>query len=255
MMHPTEHELRHALDAGRLVLFAQPMQDIVGRRIVGFDYAWRWVPPGGAPSGAVELGNGAWSRELCWQLVERLLDAARAATGVWPEPGLLSIDLPAPLLSDWSLPMRVAAHAAGIGLPAARLLLGISERAAAAQHQPVATACMQLRSLGIRTVLARFDGSHCTLAQLAELALDRIRIDRGIVAAMELRFQDYRMVASALGLARGLDLTTMAAGIDSRAQADMLALLGCDVGQGERFGAAVPLDQIRPGEPAISPAG
>lgn len=254
MVPPTEHELRHALSAGRLVPFAQPMKDIVSGRIIGFDCAWRCVRAGGADSGAAELKQGAWTRELCWQLLERLLGAAGAAARAWPHSLVLSIDLPGPLLADWSLPMRIAAFAAGAGLPASQLLLGIAERVAAAQHQAVGIACMQLRSLELRTMLADFDGRHCTPAQLADLALDRVRIDRRIIGAMELRFQDYRMVASALGLARGLDLTTVAGGVDSQGQADMLALLGCDVGQGDRFGAAIPLDQIRPDEPVISPA-
>lgn len=238
MLPATEHELHQELGAGRIVPFAQPMSDIVSGRIVGFDCTLRRLVPGAA---AAEPLPGIRTQDLCWLLVERLLGEACATATTWPDHLALSIDLPAPLLADRSMPARLASLIADSHLPASRLVVGITERCAAGDHEAAVAACMQFRALGMRTVLAAYDGRHCTLAQLSDLALDRLRIDAGIVGAMGSCFQGYRIAAAALGLGRGLDLTTMATGIENRAQADMLAMLGCDIGQGDRFGAAVRL--------------
>lgn len=243
MVPATEHELRQALSGGGIIPLAQPMHDVVSGRIVGFDCTLRRLIPGDARHDAAEPLPCTGAHDLCWHLVERLLGGGGAAAASWPDHLALSVDLPGSLLADPAMPMRLACLAADARLPASRLLVGITERCVARDHEAARIACMQFRSRGIRTVLAGFDGRHCTLAQLSELALDRLRIDAELVATMGSRFQDYRIVASALGLGRGLDLTTIASGVVNSTQADMLAMLGCDIGQGDHFGVAVPLQQ------------
>lgn len=75
-------------------------------------------------------------------------------------------------------------------------------------------------------------GSGILRRHLHELAFDEIKIDRSFVTSMTEQRERRKIVASVIGRGQSLRLTSIAEGVETQEQADMLLWLGCDPGQG-----------------------
>jgi PAS domain S-box-containing protein len=76
------------------------------------------------------------------------------------------------------------------------------------------------------------------------LPFDEIKVDRSFVHSITYRRESRKIAATVLGLGYSLGLTTVAEGIETREQADMLFYLGCELGQGWLYGRAVPASEL-----------
>jgi EAL domain-containing protein (putative c-di-GMP-specific phosphodiesterase class I) len=98
-----------------------------------------------------------------------------------------------------------------------------------------------LRGLGVRIAIDDFGTGRCSLAQLAALPIDAIKIDRSFVSDPD----GLMLVRMIVKLGKVLGLETLGEGIEDAAQLRALQALECDSGQG--FHLAVPLDPARIG--------
>lgn len=100
-----------------------------------------------------------------------------------------------------------------------------------------------LRKLGLSVAIDDFGTGYSNLARLKQLPIDRLKIDRSLVEDI-VTSQDARTIVTAIiGLAHGLGYETVAEGIETTDQHEMLGVLGCDLLQG--FGIARPVEEAR----------
>jgi EAL domain-containing protein (putative c-di-GMP-specific phosphodiesterase class I) len=92
-----------------------------------------------------------------------------------------------------------------------------------------------LNSLGVTIALDDFGTGYSSLSYLKGFHLDTLKIDRTFVAELMTSEANASIVRATIGLANGLGLRTVAEGVETRAQADFLVKLGCDVLQGFLF--------------------
>jgi EAL domain-containing protein (putative c-di-GMP-specific phosphodiesterase class I) len=98
----------------------------------------------------------------------------------------------------------------------------------------------ELKALGVRIAIDDFGTGYSSLSYLRQFPVDELKIDRSFINAMADSPGAVELIRSVVDLGKALGLTTLAEGIESRAQFDRLQEQGCDSGQGFMF--ARPLD-------------
>jgi diguanylate cyclase (GGDEF)-like protein len=239
-----ERELREALANGTLGVHYQPLVDLKGERIVGFEALARWTSP---TLGEVTPGVFIAIAEECnliHELGEQLLRVACREATRWPSELTLSFNISPLQLRDRALGLRILAILGDTGLPPHRLELEVTESALVSEAETAQKVIDDLRSAGVRIALDDFGTGYATMSQLLSLRFDKIKIDRSFVNRLGKDPQSDVIVRATIGLARGLGLTTTAEGVEEGDQLETLRANGCLQGQGYLFGQAVPASDI-----------
>jgi EAL domain-containing protein (putative c-di-GMP-specific phosphodiesterase class I) len=140
-------------------------------------------------------------------------------------------------LAQPGLPDLVAGVLAECGLAPERLRLEVTEGVVQQASAPALRALRELHAAGVGVVLDDFGTGYSSLGRLRDLPLSAVKIDRSFVAGLE---HGTATVAAMTALAAALDLTAVAEGVETEAQADALRALGCPLAQGYLFGAPGP---------------
>ncbi|MFU8878349.1 MAG: EAL domain-containing protein, partial [Wenzhouxiangellaceae bacterium] len=124
------------------------------------------------------------------------------------------------------------------------LVLEITESQLMSDVERVSAACRRLRALGHRIELDDFGTGYSSLNYLTSLPIDGIKLDRSFIVRAEQDERTCKVVESVIALARHLGLTTVAEGIETRAQSDLLIRLDCQAMQGYLFGRPMPAGEL-----------
>jgi EAL domain-containing protein (putative c-di-GMP-specific phosphodiesterase class I) len=247
----TEQALRLALRRGDLRLHYQPEVDLQTGRIVALEALVRLehperglVPPGEFIPIAEESG-------LILPMGEWVLTEACAQLSAWRKAGKVrddvrvAVNVSARQLSHPDLPLTVARALASAELPTRALCLEITESAVIRDTEVAMANLHAIKEQGVFIALDDFGVGFSSLSQIRELPpVDVIKVDRSFTAGLGRNESDGAVVNAVLGLARSLDLTAVAEGIETAEQLDRLQELGCDVGQGFYFARPQPADEI-----------
>jgi EAL domain-containing protein (putative c-di-GMP-specific phosphodiesterase class I) len=128
------------------------------------------------------------------------------------------------------------------GLPANLLVLDVSERLVMSDAPLVRDLITSLRRVGVRIAIDDFGVGHESLADLRDLRVDILKIDRSFVAPLGTDMQATALVRAIIAIADALHLDIVVEGVETQLQHDLLRDLGCQVAQGYFF--------ARPGEAA-----
>lgn len=232
----TADALRRALEHDEIVPYFQPLVDLHGSRLVGFEVLARWCVPGEKPVFPEAFVPLAERAGLIGPLTEHLLHRACGEAMRWPRPVRLSVNISPVELHDRDLPERLRRAAEATGFPLDQLVFEITEAVLIGDLDLARSIAGEVKSLGAKLALDDFGAGHSGLRLLQGLPIDRLKIDASFVRAMTYHRESRKIVAAVIGLAQSLGLGTTAEGIESRVQADMLAGLGCELGQGWLFG-------------------
>ncbi|WP_175562570.1 putative bifunctional diguanylate cyclase/phosphodiesterase [Muricoccus roseus] len=235
-----EAELRRAIAGDELVPHFQPLVALgAGRRIVGLEMLVRWPHPVRGMIPPAEFIPIAADTGLIVPMTERLLRQACRAALSWPDEISLAVNVSPIQLRDRALPSLVAAVLADSGLPARRLEIELTETGLVENFEMARDLLTELKALGVRLTLDDFGTGYSSLRHLQTLPFDQIKIDAGFVRSMAASPESGKIVAAVVGLGHSLGLPTVAEGVEDAATAAVLARMGCDIGQGWFFGAAV----------------
>ena len=128
------------------------------------------------------------------------------------------------------------------GLLASQLTLEITEETLADRSPRTQEVLHDLRALGLTVSLDDFGTGYSSMSYLATLPVDGLKIDRSFVSAMGSRSDSITLARLVVQLAASLDLTTVAEGVETIEQADLLRGMGCQYGQGYLWSRPVPFD-------------
>lgn len=228
-------ELRRALAGEGLSLHYQPLVNMTDRSVLGFEALLRWTHPtlgSIAPSEFIPLAERA---SVLPDLSRWVLDAAIRQLGAWQREGLevtASVNLSAADFADGMLPARVFAMLSEHQVPAARLLLEVTESAIMREPQLAAQIMQQLRTGGVGFAIDDFGTGHSSLAQLHALPVDELKIDRGFVSSLDRSASNHAIVRTTIELGHSLGLKVVAEGIETPEVWSALLRMGCDLAQG-----------------------
>lgn len=250
-----------ALDAQEFCLYYQPKVDLRNGTVMGVEALLRWKHPQHgviAPAHFLPLieHTGLSASVGDWVLQQGIEQLAQ-----WQRQGLdltVSINVSARHLQEPLFAQRLAGLLSRYNSPVAqRLVIEVLETAALADVDYTVQLMQECRKLGVRFALDDFGTGYSTLTYLKRLPLDLLKIDRSFVQNMLLDPQDHAIVAGVISLSRTFGCTVVAEGVESRAQAQRLIAIGCDMAQGNGIAAAMPsnevVDWVRQYRGAIAP--
>jgi diguanylate cyclase (GGDEF)-like protein len=243
----TLEQLRIALDTDQLDVHYQPKLDLRAGRVIGVEALVRWNHPERGllyPDVFLPLAEQAGlMRRLALQVLERSLRDLQA----WRASGhdlSVAVNLSVSNLQDVALPDQVGMLLDAFDVPAAALVLEITEdvlMADAARSQQVMAG---LRRLGVRLSIDDYGTGYSSLSYLRALPVDELKLDRSFVSNLTSDERAAAIVRSTLQLSLDLGMSMVVEGVED---ADTLAALrawGCDVAQGYHIARPMPADQF-----------
>jgi diguanylate cyclase (GGDEF)-like protein/PAS domain S-box-containing protein len=236
--------LRHAVAAGEITPFYQPLIDLRSQRPTGLEVLARWRHPKRGILLPSEFIANAERGGLIGGLFCNLLRQACRDARQWPGRLTLAVNISPQQLQDTRLSGAVLDILQETGFDPRRLELEVTE-SVVIRDMPTAKGILGvLRAAGIRIALDDFGTGYASLRMVKELQVDRLKIDRSFVAALPSAPESGRYVSAIIGLARALGLATTAEGIEDAETMRRIAAMGCDLGQGYFFGTPQPAPEV-----------
>jgi diguanylate cyclase (GGDEF)-like protein/PAS domain S-box-containing protein len=244
--HDVETYLRRALEEHWLKLHYQPVIDLRSERIVGFEALLRIEHPQRglvAPDAFIDVAEesdliipiGEWVlHETCRQLAE------------WRHYGDFeaAVNISGRQVATNTVTDAVLAATTATGVVPANLTLEMTERVLIDAGDPTLADLELLTSHGVRLAIDDFGTGYSSLTYLNRFPVDTVKIDRSFIAGLGVRERDTAIVEAITGLARTLDLTAVAEGVETEEQLETLRELGCDRGQGYHLGRPMPAEDV-----------
>jgi len=220
-----------ALANGEFFLVYQPMVELAGRRVIGYEALARWRHPVHGVLGPDKFMGLAEDTGLVVPLGHHLLEKACRRARTWPTPTFVSFNLSGRQISEAGLVAHVATVLDHTGLHPARLQLEITESAVAGTPQSIEK-LQGLARLGIRIAIDDFGTGYSNLAYLCDLPVHSLKLAGRFLKG---GIGD-QLLGVMVSLGRTLGLHITAEGIETAEQARRLLDLGCDSGQGYHLG-------------------
>ena len=248
-----EHALRGAIDAGEFELHHQPILDARTLDVVGTEALLRWnhptqglISPDAFLAVAEEAGLmteiGMWVlRTACASVVQW-----RARPGVSPELKV-SVNLSARELGSPGLASTIGDVLHEIGLPPEALCVEVTEHHLIGQSEMAVDNLFAMSAQGVCVAMDDFGTGYSSLSYLRRLPIDVIKIDRSFVSPLASStpdVDDRALISAIVDLARSLRLSTVAEGVETQAQLELLRSLGVDMVQGNLTGGPKPTGEL-----------
>ncbi|GAA4501581.1 EAL domain-containing protein [Gluconacetobacter tumulicola] len=228
--------LRTALASDRLRLVYQPQVSPHTGAIHGVEALARWHDPVRGDISPVRFIPLAEETGLIQALGEWALRQACRQMARWMVEGIgipsVSVNLSARHFREPGLPSMIAAILQETGIPANRLMVEMTESTMIADLDSTIQAARAIRTLGVGLSMDDFGTGFSTLANLVNLPLNEVKIDRSFVDGLN-RVDESRLIVNAvLGIGRNLGMSIVAEGVETKQQLELLDELGCPVVQG-----------------------
>lgn len=240
----TLEEIEAGIRNHEFVPFFQPKLEMKTGAVVGAEALARWRHPTQgivAPYGFIlPLERAGRIDALTFLMIEQSAHAARRLR----EAGLditVSVNLSTTSLSDVALADRVTEIVTGCGVEPKHMVLEITETAAMTALAPALENLVRLRMKGFGLSIDDYGTGFSSLAQLARVPFTELKIDQCFVTGCGDNQNAYVIVEASIALAHGLKLKTVAEGIETQDDWNVLRALGCDMAQG--YFIARPMDE------------
>lgn len=243
-----ETALRGAVAHSELLLHYQPQIDLNTRSIIGVEALVRWqhpqlglVSPGRFIPVAEEMGVigeiGAWVLErACRQM------AAWSSSGV--RVPRIAVNLSTQQIDDESLVPLVSDIIARTGIDPRCLELEVTESLIMREPAKATLALESFRKMGIQLAIDDFGTGYSSLNYLKHLPINRLKIDQSFVCDIGTDRNSEVICRAIIGLARSLELETVAEGIETQQQMAFLQKEGCTTGQGYLISYPFPAEKL-----------
>ena len=243
-----ENDLRHAVGSRNFEIHYQPIVSLSSGMCVGFESLVRWkrngetIPPATFIPIAEELGLieplGTW---VLQQACRTFADWQRRFGLARLECITVNVSNRQLMEQNFLLIVEEAVH--GAGLAPCDLRLEITETALMDSPNVVAEVLRELRDFGVKIYLDDFGTGYSSLSHLHKLPVDALKIDHSFVKSLLLPDRP-AIVESILALARTLNTSVVAEGIESDVQARELERLGCTHAQGFLFSRPLAVEDV-----------
>ncbi len=245
----TEHlklrsDMRKAIEQNEFVLHYQPQIDLASGAIVGVEGLIRWMHP---ELGVISPGRFIPLSEASGSIVpigEWVLREACRQAAAWQAEGLppmvVAVNLSAVQFRRGNLEESIVGALRDSGLAPQWLELELTESILLQDTTHMLQLIQRLKDLGVKLSIDDFGTGYSSLSYLRELAVDKLKIDQSFVRDMAHNAGSASIVRAVVQMARGLNLRTIAEGVEDPSVIELLRECGCDEAQGFHFAYPMP---------------
>ncbi len=244
MLHASAEErrqlevaLRTALGREEMEVHYQPVVDARSEKVVGFEALVRWnslehgfVSPGKfiplAEDTRLIVPIGQWvMRKACEEALR------------WPDDVKINVNVSPEQLLEPDFHREVVQALAISGLRPERLEIEVTESIFLRDASVARSALEQVMALGCSVALDDFGTGYSSLGYLRKLKFSTIKVDRSFVqGAAQGSAESLAIINAVVAMAKSLEMTTTAEGVETTEEAELIRTLGCDKIQGFYFG-------------------
>ncbi|HEX2765635.1 MAG TPA: EAL domain-containing protein [Candidatus Limnocylindria bacterium] len=248
-------DLERAVAEREFELHYQPIVDLSSGAVAGVEALARWQHPTRGLLVANDFISMTEATGAIIALGEWIFDAACRQAAAWADGPLaggrfMSVNLSTIQLAAPGFASFVARTMTDTGVDPRQIVIEVTE-SASSDRADVEEALRHLADLGLRLAVDDFGTGFASMEQLARLPFAIIKIDRSLVARVDQDARAESVVTGVTDLARRLGAETVAEGIERPEQVAPLRAMGCRMGQGFHFAAALPAAEL---EALVQPA-
>ncbi|MFT4573795.1 MAG: diguanylate cyclase (GGDEF)-like protein, partial [Marinomonas primoryensis] len=250
-----EDDLSQALQENEFELYFQPQFDLKTNQVFGAEALIRWNHPEKGlifPNDFIPLAENTGQIVALgyWVLENSIKYLAKRKREGRPDI-LLHINLASKQLCDPHFVTLVQELLIRYQVSATFIAFEITETSILEDIHLARGLLQKLKDMGIGIAIDDFGTGYSSLAQLKNLPVDLLKIDRSFVMDLEKDPDDRKIVEAIIAMAHKLNIRVLAEGIETRAQWKMLAAFQCDFGQGFYVSKAVTEDEFNQGLPIV----
>jgi diguanylate cyclase (GGDEF)-like protein len=256
MEHLTlEAELRAALESDQFVLHFQPQVDAATKKIVGLEALIRWqhpekgmIPPKYFIPVAEESGlivpMGSWVMQSAVNQIKK-----------WQQQGVpvvpISVNLSGMQFQSKEIYTLITSILHATGIPRHYLKVELTESILLKAEEAAISMLLDIKETGVQICLDDFGTGYSSLNYLKRFPIDVLKIDRSFVMNITTEPKDAEICSAIIALAKCLNLSVVAEGVEEQGQYEFLRDKGCDSIQGFYFFKPMPAAEI---EKLLAPA-
>ena len=241
-------EIHEAIRRGEFFLAYQPKLDLHSHAFIGVEALVRWLHPERGILYPDAFIPTAEQTDLMQELTEYVIDRALQQCALWHDEGLyvtMAVNVSARNLHNHDFVDMVSASLQRHRMNPLWLELELTENTVMVDPERTALVLQELRNIGVQISLDDFGTGFSSLANLRNLPIDRVKIDKTFVFGMLHSPKDESIVRSIIDLATNLGIGTVAEGVESQEVLDRLALLNCEAVQGYFIAKPISAIEIR----------
>lgn len=244
-----DKDLHRALEEDELQLHYQPIFEMPNRRLIGVEALLRWNHPEKGmilPGRFIEVAEetGLIEEIGSWVLRRAFRDLLNWTGPDYPGGFYLSVNISMRQFRG-GFDRRELERLLDEGdFPADHLMLEITETLLMDDNRHTREVLSDFRKLGIRLAVDDFGTGYSALSYLREFPVSTLKIDRSFIRDIAVNRNHRRLVEAIITMAHGLDLVTVAEGVETSEQHAVLAALRCDMVQGNYYCKPVPVEQL-----------
>lgn len=243
-----ENALHHAIDLNQLQVYYQPQLTTDGTHLIGAEALLRWTHPElgmVTPSEFIPIAEdsglilkiGEWVLRTAVQQLKQWMDAGYA-------PMIVAVNLSGVQFRQHGLANIITKILEETQLPPEYLELELTESVMMHNPQAAIAVMSSLHERGMRLSIDDFGTGYSSLSYLKKFQVHKLKIDQSFVRDISTDLDDKAIVVAIISLAKSLGLKTIAEGVETVEQLDLLRERGCDEVQGFYYSKPLPAEQF-----------
>lgn len=244
-----ENDIREGIDNNEFVPYFQPIVEMVGEKIIGFEALARWHSDKRGfvyPNDFIPLAE---ETNLVIAIDLQILEQSCRQLKLWETKlGIdhlyVSCNLYCNHFFSLSLPQDIQAIIDKTAVQPHQIRVELTERALLEKNDVVLDNMRALKKMGVKILLDDFGTGYSSLSYLHRFPMDVLKIDRSFIDNVHERGNHQAIIKTIIDLAGNLNMGTVGEGIENEADAHLLKTMGCIYGQGYYYYKPLPSDEI-----------
>lgn len=242
-------DLRAAINSNRLEIYYQPQLDIQSGGIVGAEALIRWhhhsmgfIRPDrfvylAEQTGLIHpLGDWIFQR-VCQEIHDLIVSDIKTVP--------IAINLSPLQFQQGDLGQKISSYLNKFNLSPAHIELEITESKAMDNLDRTIETLRKLEATGFSIAIDDFGTGYSSLSYLKRFPIKKLKIDRSFVSELPENQDDIAMIKAMIGMAKGLRLKTIAEGVETEEQLNLLKENNCDYLQGYYYSKPLPYQEFK----------
>jgi len=244
---PSVNQIEKALERDELVMYYQPKVCLLTGNIKGAEALVRWNDPHTRVLSPSVFLPQAEASGLLHDITVKLLDdvvAACAEVRRCTSDFSLSLNVAPNDLASQAISSRISSYISSGSIEPHELQIEITESMVMENFNDVLDELAVVNSMGIEVLMDDFGTGYSSIDRLSQMPFSALKLDQGVVRRMTTSSQNLNTVRSSVAMARELGMTSIAEGIESAQQYNILIATGCEQAQGYHIAKPLPLDRF-----------